>query len=160
MADTTRTENTAAADKGFDDRTLVIERVFTAPPEEVFQAWIDPATLIKWWGPETFKTPDCRMDVRPGGSWRTVMVSPQGEPHIVSGTYREILPPRRLVMTWGWEHGGKRGHETEVVVTFEPLGAGTRLRLVQRVFQTTADRDNHNMGWTSSFNDLERLLAD
>lgn len=161
MTDAPRVNSAAAThDKSIEERTLVIERVFKAPPEQVFKAWTDPAILVKWWGPETFNTPDCHMDVRPGGSWRTAMVSPEGESHIVSGTYREIMPPQRLVMTWGWEHDGKRGYETEIIVTFEALEAGTRMRMVQRVFETEKDRDNHNMGWTSSFNDLERLLAD
>ena len=80
----------------------------------MFRAWTDPAILVHWWGPEGFETPDCKMDVRPGGAWRSTMISPEGKSHTVSGVYREISPPRRLVMTWGWENDGKRGHETEV----------------------------------------------
>ena len=99
------------------------------------------------------------MDVRPGGAWRSTMISPDGSSHIVSGVYREISPPRRLVMTWGWENDGQRGHETEVELTFEPVAAGTRMRLVQRLFETAQSRNSHEHGWSSSFNDLERLLA-
>ena len=142
-----------------DDRTLVIERVFKASPDKVFKAWTDPAILVQWWGPEGFDTPECQMDVRVGGAHRSVMVSPDGTPRTVSGVFREVSPPKRLVMTWGWEENGKRGHETVVEVTIEPTVGGTRLRLVQRLFQTAEQRDGHNQGWSSSFNDLERLLA-
>ena len=77
------------------------------------------------------------MDVREGGAWRTVMRNAEGAAHIVSGVYREIAPPRRLVMTWGWEQpDGSRGHETTIELDFEPAPDGTRLRLVQRVFAT------------------------
>lgn len=142
------------------DRTLVIERTFTASPERVFRAWTDPEQLVKWWGPEGFTTPEHRLDVRPGGAWRTTMVSPAGERHTVSGVYREIAPPRRLVMTWAWDQeDGSRGHETVIEIDFEPAGESTRMRFVQSVFDTAEQREMHNQGWMSSFNDLERALA-
>ncbi len=140
------------------DRTLIIERIFKAKPDRVFKAWTDPEILVKWWGPEGFTTPECAMDVRNGGAWRTRMVGPDGG-HTVSGVYREITPPKRLVMTWAWEADGQPGHETVVDVTFEAVGDGTRMRLVQSLFDNVEQRDSHDMGWSSSFNDLERVFA-
>ena len=151
---------TATTEQKPADRTLVIERVFKAEPDKVFKAWTDPAILVKWWGPEGLNVPDCEMDVRAGGGWRTTMVSPDGKGHTVSGVYREISPPKRLVMTWGWEEAGVRGHETVVELDFEPTSAGTRVRLVQSVFESTNSRDLHNQGWDSTFNDLDRVLAE
>jgi uncharacterized protein YndB with AHSA1/START domain len=88
------------------------------------------------------------------------MVAPDGKAHTVSGVYREIAAPKRLVMTWGWDQpNGTRGHETVVELTFEPAPGGTRLKLVQHLFQTAEDAKGHNAGWTSTFNDLERILA-
>ena len=86
------------AEQNEADCTLVIERVLKATPAEVFEAWTDPETLVSWWGPEGVTTPEYTMDVRPGGVWRTHMVAPDGG-HIVSGVYREIVPPSRLVFT-------------------------------------------------------------
>ena len=152
------TGTVVAADRNEADCTLVIERVFNAPPAEVFAAWTDPAVLTRWWGPEGHTTPECAMDVRPGGAWRTKLIGPDGD-HIVSGVYREIAPPSRLVFTWGWQQeDGTRGHETEVAITFQPVAAGTRMRLVQSLFLSKEQRDMHNWGWTSSLNDLERLF--
>ena len=158
MPDDMMNTATAVREGAEQDRTLVIERVFKAPPDRVFKAWTDPTVLVKWWGPEGFTTPECRMDVRPGGGWRTRMVGPGGD-HTVSGVYREIAPPRRLVFTWGWESDGNRGHETVVDLTFEPAAGGTRMRLVQRLFQNVEQRDMHTQGWNSTFNDLDRVLA-
>jgi uncharacterized protein YndB with AHSA1/START domain len=149
---------TAVREGTLKDRTLIIERVFKASPERLFKAWTDPAILVKWWGPEGFDTPECTLDVRPGGAWRTHMGGRDGS-HLVSGVYREVAPPRRLVFTWGWENDGTRGHETVVDLTFEPAPGGTRMRLVQSVFQTVESRDLHGEGWNSSFNDLDRMLA-
>jgi hypothetical protein len=33
------------------------------------------------------------------------------------------------------------------------------MRFVQAVFDSMEQRDNHNQGWESSFNDLARVLA-
>jgi uncharacterized protein YndB with AHSA1/START domain len=160
MADDNRMNTTAATTEHQPaDRTLIIERVFKAAPEKVFKAWTDPTILVQWWGPEGFSVPECEMDVRAGGSWRTTMVSPKGDGHTVSGLYREISPPNRLVMTWGWQQEGQRGHETVVEVTFEPVSTGTRMRLVQSVFESSSSRDAHSEGWNSTFNDLERYLV-
>ncbi len=143
-----------------DDRTLVLERVFKAPTDKVFAAWTDPQILVQWWGPEGLSIPECDLDVRPGGAWTTTMAGKDGMQLVVSGVYREVSPPTRLVMTWAWQQeDGTRGHETEIVVTLEEVPEGTRLKLVQSVFQSVEQRDNHDMGWQSTFNDLDRVLG-
>jgi uncharacterized protein YndB with AHSA1/START domain len=156
MPDDMMNTATATREGSTEDRTLVIERVFKAPPERVFKAWTDADILARWWGPEGFHA---KLDVRVGGAWKSTMVGPKGEAHVVSGVYREIVPPKRLVMTWSWETDGRRGHETVIELTFEPAAGGTRMRMVQSLFESADQRDQHNMGWTSSFNDLERALA-
>jgi uncharacterized protein YndB with AHSA1/START domain len=141
-----------------DDKVLRMERLIAAPPEHVFALWTEPEKLVKWWGPEGFDVPASAMDVRPGGRWRTTMRSAEGALHTVSGVYRTIEPPRRLVFTWGWDDDkGVRGHETEVTVTFEPAPGGTRLVLQQQTFASADQRAKHQHGWSSSFDCLERL---
>ena len=157
MANDAPTSTTAAATA---DRTLVVERIFKAPPERVFRAWSDHKVLVKWWGTDDYQAPDPQIDFRVGGAWRSAMVGPNGEAHTVSGVYREIEPPKRLVMTWGWEQAdGSRGHETVVEVSFEPAPGGTRVRLVQSLFETPKSRDGHDFGWASSFARLDRVLG-
>lgn len=142
------------------DNILVLERLVAGPPEAVFDAWTKPELLSKWWGPEGFTVPEHSLDVRIGGAWRTVMRSPEGGRHIVSGVYRAVERPRRLAFTWAWDQDdGSRGHETEVTVEFLPRDGGTLVRLTQAAFLEKEHRDNHELGWTSSFNDLERLFA-
>ena len=143
-----------------DDRVLRLERLIPAPPERVFEAWTRPELLAQWWGPDGFDVPEYSLDVREGGRWRTTMRSPQGTLHKVSGVYRAIEPPRRLVFTWAWDNEkGVRYQETEVTVTFEPVPGGTRLVLLQQMFQDKDGRDKHQAGWSSSFDCLERLFS-
>ena len=139
------------------DTELRLERLIAAPPERVFALWTDSELLLQWWGPEGYDTPEHRLDVRPGGRWRTTLRSPEGALRTVSGVYRTIDPPRRLVFTWGWEdEKGARGDETEITVTFDATPGGTRLVLVQRAFATKEERDRHNRGWSSSLDRLAR----
>jgi uncharacterized protein YndB with AHSA1/START domain len=142
-----------------ESRTLRIERIIRAPVQEVYDAWVVPEKLASWFGPEGYDIPEYSLDVRPGGRWRTVMRAPTGERPTVSGVYRTIEKNRRLVFSWAWDQeDGSRGPETEVTVTFEPAGKNTKLTLVQKIFVDEESRNNHNKGWNSSLNDLERVL--
>jgi uncharacterized protein YndB with AHSA1/START domain len=148
-----------ARPKPDESRVLHLSRVFDAPRARVFRAFAEPEQLIRWWGPKGFTVPDCQMDVRPGGAWRTVMRSPEGKEHVVSGVYREIAPPERLVFTWAWETDGPRGHETVVTLAFEEHGTGTALRLTQELFESENSRDQHGQGWSGCFDCLAEFLA-
>ena len=143
-----------------DDKVLRMERIFAAPPQQLFAAWTKADQLVRWWAPEGATTPHHDLDVREGGAWITTMRQTDGSEQTVSGVYRVIEPPKRLVFTWAWHNDGTRGHETEVALDFEPVDGGTRMVLIQKTFQSTDMRDKHHMGWTSSFNDLARHVEE
>jgi uncharacterized protein YndB with AHSA1/START domain len=141
-------------------RELVISRAFDAPRSLVFKAWTEPERLVRWWGPQGFTLPACKMDLRPGGSFRFRMRSPEGTDHWLRGVYREIVEPERLVFTWAWEDAeGHPGHETMVTVTFVEQGAKTRLVMHQAIFESDTARDAHEEGWTSGLERLAEYLA-
>ena len=140
---------------------LVLKRVFDAPRDVVFRAWTDPERRARWWGPKGFTVPEYKMDVRPGGAWRTCMRSPDGEIYWVQGVYREIVAPERLVFTWAWEdEHGNPGHETLVTVEFRARGDKTELTLTHSVFESAKSRDAHKSGWSSSLDCLAEFLAE
>ena len=101
------TAGTSAA-TGSAARELVITRAFDAPRPLVFKTWTRPEHLVRWWGPRGYTTPSCKMDVRPGGSWRLCMRSPEGTLHWLQCVYREVVEPERLAFTWAWEDDGRR----------------------------------------------------
>lgn len=138
------------------ETTLRLERLIAAPPEKLFALFTEPASLVKWWAPDGYEAHIDTIDVRPGGGWRTILRGADGW-IAASGVYRIVEPPHRLVLTWAWEDAaGTRGHETEVVVTFEPAPGGTHLVLVQRPFENQQVHDNHHRGWSAS---LDRIAA-
>lgn len=138
---------------------LTLTRIFHAPPALVFRAWTDPAHLAEWWGPKGFTLPFCEIDFRPGGAYRVCMRSPEGEDYWVGGVYLEIIEPKRLMFSWSHEEdGGRRGHETHVTVTLEEWQGKTKLTLTQSVFESEADRTEHNAGWSDSLDRLADYL--
>jgi uncharacterized protein YndB with AHSA1/START domain len=150
---------TAPAPSG-KEYQLVLERLLPAPPERVFDAWVNPETLVRWWGPEGFVTPELSLDVSENGRWRTVMQAPNGDRHIVSGRYLTIDRPGLLRFTWAWEDpDGTRGVESEVELTFRAAGSGTQLQLTHRKIATADSRDSHRDGWESSLDELAKLFG-
>jgi uncharacterized protein YndB with AHSA1/START domain len=143
-----------------DERTLVITRLFDAPRDMVFAAWVDQDQAAQWWGPKGFTSVSCTMDVRVGGVWRRVMKSPDGVEHCARGVYREIAAPQRLVFTYAWERNPEQtGHETLVTLTFAERGGKTELTLRQAVFETVAARDDHRGGWSGCLERFAEFLA-
>ena len=141
-----------------DSETILrIERWIASPPEVLFALWIEPAQLLKWWAPDGCEACVDVLDVKPGGRWRTTLLKPDGGEAITSGIYRIVEPPRRLSFTWAWEgENGARGHETEVIVTFDAAPGGTRLVLVQQRFESSDTCARHTTGWSAAFDRLAK----
>jgi len=115
---------------------LVLERTVDIAPEIVWKAWTTPEHLLKWFTPAPWKTVDCEIDLSPGGIFRTVMRSPEGEDFPGSGCFLEIVPNRKLVWTNALGPGFRPAgldfaHPCDsffftAVIILEPLGSGTR----------------------------------
>ena len=140
------------------ENTLNLRRIFKAPREKVFRAWTDPEELKKWWGPEGYATPSAEVDLRVGGKYRLGMRKlPDGEIFYLTGIYREVRPPERLVYSWRWEAEPEYG-ETQVTVDFRQAGNSTEVVLTHEFFPTGKARDDHNRGWSSCLDRLAKLL--
>jgi uncharacterized protein YndB with AHSA1/START domain len=141
------------------ENELVITRLFDAPRDLVFRVWADPRHAVKWFGPIEYPATDIKIDARPGGSWRAWLTHENGTELRVGGTYREIVPPERLVFTFTWEEDGERGLETVVTITFAEQKGKTLMTFRQSPFRSDEQRDGHNYGWNSAFDRLDAHLA-
>ena len=115
-----------------------MEQLIAASPVTVFSYLIDPSKFAQWMGV------GAELDPRPGGRFR---IDADGV-HIALGQYREVDPPHRLVMTWGWlDDDSIPPGSTLVEITLTPEGAGTRLRLRHTGLPDEAAREIHRAGW-------------
>ena len=140
------------------ERSLRIERVFDATPEEVFDAWTAPEVLRRWWTVDPGgRTPVAEVDLRVGGRYRLSMEQPDGTRHTVAGEYREVIRPERLVYSWAWEQDGRlEDHVSTVTVEFRGEGDRTKLVLEHIELASAESRDRHAEGWSAC---LEILRA-
>jgi uncharacterized protein YndB with AHSA1/START domain len=138
---------------------LRMRRVLPAPPWIVFRALTEPEELAKWWGPTGFTTPRVDSDLRVGGSYRIAMQPPEGELFYLTGEFREIDAPSRLVYTFRWEDPTPDDRETVVTLSLRELDDGTELDFAQGTFATEERRALHDQGWSNSFDKLEKLMS-
>lgn len=138
---------------------LVLKRVFDAPRERVYQAWTDPKTAARFLGPGKVKATEIEMDVRPGGSYRIVMLLEDGSTMPVRGIYREVQPPQRLAMTWRWEEDNPQDeYDTLLTLEFNDLNGKTELVLTHDKFAKAESRENHAEGWNEILDALPAVL--
>lgn len=90
--------SSSAAPSVAPDREIISTRVFDASPDQLFQAWTDPAILAAWWGPKDFKNTFEVFEPRPGGTWKFVMHGPDGTDYKNESIFREIEKPSRIVL--------------------------------------------------------------
>jgi uncharacterized protein YndB with AHSA1/START domain len=164
---------------GQSDREIIITRIFSAPRALVWNAWTDPKMFVNWWGPFPTVNPVCEMDLRPGGAFRWVMMSPEGQQYPVTGVYKEIVKPERIVYTnnladnpreWHDQLNALRGApkgsvvpDGVVTVLFAEENGKTRLTITT-VFDSPATADAFRgmqmvQGWGMSLDRLERVVS-
>ncbi len=142
------------------DTTLQIRRTFSGPRERVFKAWTDPDSLKQWFGhDDTCQIPFAEVDLRVSGRYRIRIESSKGNVHQLTGIYREIKVPEKLVFTWLWEKGGMDLEETLVTIEFHETGESTtEVTLTHERFPDETSINNHRSGWQGSLDRLSRLI--
>jgi uncharacterized protein YndB with AHSA1/START domain len=141
------------------ETTLKVNRVFQAPRERVFRAWTDAKELAHWFAPSTdYSTRVPELDLRVGGKYKVEMHHKDGNVHTVSGSYREIRPPERIVFTWRWE-GESGAHESLVTLEFLDLGPSTEILLTHEQLPSAEDRQKHEHGWNGCLAQLAAYVS-
>jgi uncharacterized protein YndB with AHSA1/START domain len=100
----------------------------------VWAAWTQPEHVKRWFAPAPYTTPECEIDLRPGGIFRTVMRSPEGEEFGGDGCFLEVVENRRLVWTSALGPGFRPNVAEDVaftaIISLEPTASGTRYTAV------------------------------
>lgn len=156
---------------GSGDR-VVIERVFRAPPAQIWLMWTEPAHFAAWYGPGGAAIPVIHMDVRVGGKRLLCMevTTPKGAMQMwFAGEYLEVIENQRLAYTDSMadengnvlspeQAGMPQGHPTttEVHVELESIGSGTTMVLTHIGIPAGSPGA---AGWTMALDKLAAAVA-
>ncbi|MDB6123454.1 MAG: hypothetical protein JWQ71_2447 [Pedosphaera sp.] len=146
------------------ERESTYTRIFNAPRHLVFKAWTDPKHVAQWWGPRGFTNPVCELDVRPGGAIRIDMRGPDGTVYPMTGIFKEIVEPERLVFTSSaLDAAGNPLFEVLITVTFVEQAGKTLQTLRAQVSKIKPGAAQHlagmDEGWSQSLERLTNYLA-
>jgi uncharacterized protein YndB with AHSA1/START domain len=139
---------------------ITLTRVYDAPRRLVWDAWTEPDQLVQWWGARGWSTPleSVTLDVRPGGLFRLVSVSAEGDKMPMDGVFLEVVEPERLVVEEKSEGAWHDGAVSEV--TLIDLGDGrTEMTLRTTIHTTDEMRAPAEAGMAQSLDRLAEHLA-
>jgi uncharacterized protein YndB with AHSA1/START domain len=151
---------------------LLLERTIDAPRSLIWKAWTHPEHVKKWWAPAPWTTSQCEIDLRPGGVFRTVIRSPEGQefPHL--GCFLELIENQKMVMTNALEPGfrpasvGKDEASADCadipftsILTLKERGGKTNYAILVLHKDEAGRRRHEDMGFHQGWNTcLEQLI--
>jgi uncharacterized protein YndB with AHSA1/START domain len=140
---------------------IQITRRFAAPRHLVLRAWTTPELIRRWWSGDRGEVISAEVDLRPGGTWRYVMMANGGFQVAFHGEYQEIVPDERIVSSEVFE--GVPGAEAVSTTTFTEQDGQTLLTiLVEHPSQENRDAHlNSGMeeGLQEALDHLEQVAA-
>jgi uncharacterized protein YndB with AHSA1/START domain len=141
--------------------SLTLVRRIAARPSIVFEAVTTSEGLAAWFGPDDLPAVHVQVDARVGGAYRVRFRRFDGSEHEACGEFLELVPPRRIVMSWRWAFGGaaeERGRTSRVEVELRPIAGGTELTFTHLDLWDEASAQSHTGGWTGALRKLVRHL--
>lgn len=140
--------------------SLKMSRVIKAPPEHVYNAFLDAEVYAKWLPPAGYTAKVFHLDPREGGTYRARFSSlDKSDVHTFGGTYRELTPYERIVHTDAFEtRDSTLQGEMRVTITFKEVAGGTEVAVLQEGIPKAIPLDDARAGWTSSLENLARLV--
>ncbi len=142
-----------------ENRTLTLERTFNAPIKLVWEAWTQPEHIAAWWGPKGMKTEVVEHNFIEGGTWKYVMLMPDGNEFIGEGKYSKIVELKKIVTS----------------ANFRPMTVGVELQVILEeiddktkfIFKVVHETEAYCKqqeamgfynGWASTFDRLQEHL--
>jgi uncharacterized protein YndB with AHSA1/START domain len=155
---------------------VVVTRLFEAPVEQVWNAWVEPEMVMQWWGPTGFTSPLAEMDFREGGTSLVCMRAPQefgGQDMYNTWTYSKIVPNERIeyIFNFSDKDGNKLnpaqlgvpagvpedGHH---VVTFKDLGDNrTEMTVTEHGYTSDQAHDISTAGLEQCLDKMAAIFA-
>ena len=137
--------------------SFTVEQPLACTPEEAWEAWMDPATMVQWFCPDPgWRASIPEWNARVGGTFNVLMTDGRVQvPH--TGEFLALERPRRLVLTWASEFTGNE--PSLVTLEFERAAQGTLLRLTHEGLPPGENSERHKEGWAEILRRLASALG-
>lgn len=138
--------------------TVRIHRVFTAPPQRVYRAFLEPEAIVKWNPPNGFTARVHHHEAKPGGTFKMSFINfGTGQAHTFGGEYLELIENERIVSTDKFDDPNVPG-EMKVTVTLREVSCGTEVDITQEGLPDAIPPEHCYLGWQESLELLAKLV--
>lgn len=138
--------------------TVRLHRVFRAPADRIYRAFLDAEAMAKWLPPHGFTGKVHQMDAQVGGRYRMSFTNfSNGLAHAFGGQYLELVPGERLRYTAQFDDPHLPG-EMQTTVVLTPVLVGTALDVVQEGIPGVIPPEACHLGWQESLSLLAQLV--
>jgi len=138
--------------------TVKLHRVFTAKPDKVYKAFIDPDAMAKWLPPNGFIGRVHEMDARVGGSYKMSFKNlTTGNSHSFGGEFLELVPNERLRYTDKFDDPNMAGEMT-TTIDIKQVSCGVEINIVQEGIPDMIPVEMCYLGWQESLALLKLLV--
>lgn len=138
--------------------TVRLHRVFRAPAERVYKAFLDPDAMAKWLPPNGFTGKVHHMEAKVGGTYKMSFTNfTTGQSHSFGGKYVELVPNERIRYTDSFDDPNLPG-EMNATITFRKVSVGTEMSVVQEGIPEVIPAEACYLGWQESLVLLAKLV--
>ncbi len=138
--------------------TVRFHRVFRAPPERVYRAFLDADAMAKWLPPYGFTCKVHHMEAKVGGTFKMSFTNfTNGQGHSFGGSYRELVPSEKIRYTDVFDDPNLPG-EMQTTIVLKPVSCGTDIEIVQEGLPDMIPVEMCHLGWQESLAQLKRLV--
>jgi uncharacterized protein YndB with AHSA1/START domain len=135
-----------------------LHRIFKAPPERVYRAFLDADAMAKWLPPNGFTGTVHQLDARVGGAYRMSFTNfTTGHGHAFGGEYLELVPHERIRYTGRFDDPNLPG-VMQTTVSLRAVFCGAELSVVQEGIPEVIPAEACYLGWQESLLLLGKLV--
>ena len=138
--------------------TVKLHRVFKAPPERVYKAFLDPDAMVKWLPPYGFTGKVHHIDAKVGGGYKMSFTNfSTGQGHSFGGKYVELKPYETITYTDRFDDPNLAG-EMRCKISLRKVTCGTEVSIVQEGIPAVIPVELCYLGWQESLKQLAHIV--
>ena len=137
---------------------IKLHRVFRAPADRVYRAFVDPDALAKWLPPNGFTGKVHYIEAKVGGTYKMSFTNfATGKSHSFGGKYLELERHERIRYTDKFDDANLPG-EMQTTITLKKVSCGTEVIIVQEGLPAAIPAEACHLGWQESLVSLAKLV--